>query len=452
MDLPRYPSLFQVNTRVRLSRARRAASAGAATLDDMPDAELDALAEHGFDIVWLLGVWQTGEAARAGLRIQSGVAGGVPARAARLSRRRTSSARRSPCATTTSTLTSAATRRSARLRARLRRARAAPDARLRPESRGAGPSMGQRASRLLRRRHRRRSCASSRTTGAASRPPQASASWLTAAIRISPAGPTRSSSTTAIPALQDGDARRAASASPRSATASAATWPCSCCPTCSGARGASTRSRSGRAPRAAVREGAPPAFLFMAEVYWDLEWVLQQQGFDYTYDKRLYDRLREGHARPVREHLYAGLDFQDHLARFLENHDEPRAAATFGLDDASCRGRDHVLRTRPALHSSGPARGAQGAHPDAHRPRSGRRHRLLSWPLFYDRLLAASTSPRFATESGSCSTRGRPGTATDRTTTSSATPGPVLPTSGAWSRSTTPDIRASATWACRGRI
>src|SRR5690606_5176140 len=46
-----------------------------------------------------------------------------------------------------------------------------------------------------------------------------------------------------------------------------------------------------------------PGFCFMAEVYWDLEWTLQQQGFDYTYDKRLYDRLREGHARPVRDHL-----------------------------------------------------------------------------------------------------------------------------------------------------
>jgi hypothetical protein len=72
-----------------------------------------------------------------------------------------------------------------------------------------------------------------------------------------------------------------------------------------------------------------PNFLFMAEVYWDLEWTLQQQGFDYTYDKRLYDRLEHGHARPVREHFLAGLDFQDHMARFLENHDEPRAAATF---------------------------------------------------------------------------------------------------------------------------
>ena len=72
-----------------------------------------------------------------------------------------------------------------------------------------------------------------------------------------------------------------------------------------------------------------PDFTFMAEVYWDLEWALQQQGFDYTYDKRLYDRLRERHPRPVRDHLRAGLDFQAKLARFLENHDEPRAAATF---------------------------------------------------------------------------------------------------------------------------
>jgi glycosidase len=77
-----------------------------------------------------------------------------------------------------------------------------------------------------------------------------------------------------------------------------------------------------------VREQAP-SFCFMAEVYWDMEWTVQQQGFDYAYDKRLYDRLREGHARPVREHFHAGLDYQNKLARFLENHDEPRAAATF---------------------------------------------------------------------------------------------------------------------------
>jgi hypothetical protein len=77
-----------------------------------------------------------------------------------------------------------------------------------------------------------------------------------------------------------------------------------------------------------TRERAP-GFCFMAEVYWDLEWTMMQQGFDYAYDKRLYDRLHAGPARPVREHLCAGLDYQTKLARFLENHDEPRAATTF---------------------------------------------------------------------------------------------------------------------------
>jgi hypothetical protein len=77
--------------------------------------------------------------------------------------------------------------------------------------------------------------------------------------------------------------------------------------------------------------GAFPDFVFMAEVYWGLEWELQQQGFNYCYDKCLYDRLHQGYARPVREHFYAGLDYQDRLARFLENHDELRAATTFDI-------------------------------------------------------------------------------------------------------------------------
>lgn len=72
-----------------------------------------------------------------------------------------------------------------------------------------------------------------------------------------------------------------------------------------------------------------PEFTFIAEVYWDLEWTLQRQGFDYTYDKRLYDRLHEQEARPVREHLLAELEFQSHSVRFLENHDEPRASVSF---------------------------------------------------------------------------------------------------------------------------
>jgi hypothetical protein len=75
---------------------------------------------------------------------------------------------------------------------------------------------------------------------------------------------------------------------------------------------------------------ALPDLLFLAEVYWDLEWRLQQQGFDFTYDKRLVDRLHAAPAADIRGHLAADPAFRDRLARFLENHDEPRSAATLG--------------------------------------------------------------------------------------------------------------------------
>ena len=148
-------------------------------------------------------------------------------------------------------------------------------------------------------------------------------------------------------------------------------------------------------PRATrlVRE-RQPRFCFMAEVYWDLEWTLQQQGFDYAYDKRLYDRLREGHSRPVREHLHAGLDYQNKLARFLENHDEPRAAATFAPDT-------HEAAAIVTFLSPGLRFFHQGQF-------EGRRKRisphLVRAPMeapnetlrqFYDRLLAVLRRPAF---------------------------------------------------------
>jgi glycosidase len=83
-------------------------------------------------------------------------------------------------------------------------------------------------------------------------------------------------------------------------------------------------------PEAIARvRAAHPGFLFMAEVYWDLEWQLQQQGFDATYDKRLYDRLHARDAAAVHGHLHADAEFMRRSVRFLENHDEPRAAGAF---------------------------------------------------------------------------------------------------------------------------
>src|SRR5262245_25940533 len=58
---PRYPSLLQINTRVWLTDLSRRLGR-AATLDDARNEELDSLAHRGFDWIWLLSVWQTGQA------------------------------------------------------------------------------------------------------------------------------------------------------------------------------------------------------------------------------------------------------------------------------------------------------------------------------------------------------------------------------------------------------
>jgi len=73
-----------------------------------------------------------------------------------------------------------------------------------------------------------------------------------------------------------------------------------------------------------------PDFIFIGEVYWDKEWEFQQLGFDYTYDKKLTDRLRAGHVRSIQDHLLADRIFQQKSVRFLENHDEERAVTAFG--------------------------------------------------------------------------------------------------------------------------
>jgi glycosidase len=95
-------------------------------------------------------------------------------------------------------------------------------------------------------------------------------------------------------------------------------------------------ARAGQRPQAeywtdliSAIKSANPGFLFMAEAYWDLEWELQRQGFDFCYDKGLYDRLEQSNPGSVRLHLGAELGYQTRLVRFIENHDESRAAAIF---------------------------------------------------------------------------------------------------------------------------
>lgn len=73
-------------------------------------------------------------------------------------------------------------------------------------------------------------------------------------------------------------------------------------------------------------------FVFIAEAYWDLEWQLQQLGFDYTYDKRLTDRLKHAHPYEIIDHLKADVKYQQKSMRFIENHDEDRAVTDFGKE------------------------------------------------------------------------------------------------------------------------
>jgi Alpha amylase, catalytic domain len=332
MREPRYPSLYQINTRVWLTELSRTLSRPA-TLDDIPDAELDRVARMGFDWIWFLSVWRTGPAGRN------------------------------------------VSRSNAEWRREFKET--LPDLR-EGDIGGSGfaitgytvhPELGGAAA-LARLRERLR------TRGlrlmldfvpnhtALDHPwvedhPEYYVAGTEAALARAPQNYTRVKRKRGDLLLAHGrdpyfpgwpDALQLDYSNPATQEAMIGEL-LKIADQCDGVRcdmamlvlpDVFERTWGRRAPlfwpdaTRRVRERVPD-FLFMAEVYWDLEWTMLQQGFDYAYDKRLYDRLRENHARPVREHLCAGLDYQNKLARFLENHDEPRAAATFapGVHEAA---------------------------------------------------------------------------------------------------------------------
>lgn len=75
-----------------------------------------------------------------------------------------------------------------------------------------------------------------------------------------------------------------------------------------------------------------PGFIFLAEAYWGLEGRLCDLGFDFAYDKTLYDRLLHNHLDGVQAHLLGLGAHNQHRAHFLENHDEPRLAGLASLE------------------------------------------------------------------------------------------------------------------------
>lgn len=141
----------------------------------------------------------------------------------------------------------------------------------------------------------------------------------------------------------------------------------------------------------AVR-AAQPAVRFVAEVYWDMEWELQQQGFDFCYDKRLYDRLAYETVESVRGHLMADLAYQERLVRFLENHDEPRAAAVFPASRALAAALAAYTLPGAKLFHQGQFEGYTARVPTALSRRPSRPiDRALQ--AFYRRLALAIQSP-----------------------------------------------------------
>jgi hypothetical protein len=137
-------------------------------------------------------------------------------------------------------------------------------------------------------------------------------------------------------------------------------------------------------------------FVFLAEAYWDLEYALQQQGFDYCYDKRLYDRLAHDGADDVRGHLTGDTSYQEGLVRFIENHDEPRAAAVFAGGRARAAGVVTLGQTGARLVHDGQLDGRRvqlpvflGRRPDEQPDEDLR--------AYYERLLAGLSDDVFRT-------------------------------------------------------
>lgn len=91
-----------------------------------------------------------------------------------------------------------------------------------------------------------------------------------------------------------------------------------------------------------------PDFMFIAETYWDTEPKLLELGFDYCYDKLFYDYLIEDDVVALQKHLAQPPEYLSRLVRFIENHDEPRAASAF--DPVKHKAAAALLATMPGAH------------------------------------------------------------------------------------------------------
>ena len=324
MANPRYPSLYQVNTRVWLSALSQSLGRHA-TLDDIPDRALDEFAALGFNWVWLLSVWQTGSAARAISRSRTEWLAGFRQTLPDLTEDDIAGSGFA-VATYTVHRDLGGDLALARLRERMRQRglrlmldfvpnHMAPDHPWVASNPGFFLTGTEADVQRAPQNYFRANTPRGPQIFAHGRDPYFDGWGDT--IQLNYGNPALQDAMIAELAKIAGqcDGVRCDMAMLLLPEVFLRTWGVEAQPFWPRAIGQIRETRKD--------------FVFMAEVYWDVDGTLQQLGFSFCYDKRLYDRLREGKAKPVREHLMAGLDFQDRLARFLENHDEPRTAATF---------------------------------------------------------------------------------------------------------------------------
>ncbi|MBI4605210.1 MAG: alpha-amylase [Planctomycetes bacterium] len=140
--------------------------------------------------------------------------------------------------------------------------------------------------------------------------------------------------------------------------------------------------------------GRAPGFVFIAEAYWGLEPRLLELGFDYAYDKTLYDRLVHADPTGLRFHLEADPGLQARRVRFIENHDEPRASAVFPLERHKAAALIAATLPGVMLFHEGQLEGRKVKVPVQLSRRQGE-PRDEGIARFYERLLKALQDPVF---------------------------------------------------------